>query len=82
MIPCKCAGNDYKSTTKNMGGESGRTYKEFKINKEKVKGNVWECAIAPNKTPHPAVFPEKLIIDHIKDYFLLQVKTILKTQTY
>lgn len=65
MIPCKCAGNDYKSTTKNIGGENGRTYKEFKINKEKVKGNVWECAIAPNKTPHPAVFPEKLIIDHI-----------------
>lgn len=65
MIPCKCAGNDYKSTTKNMGGESGRTYKEFKINKEKVKQNVWECAIAPNKTIHPAVFPEKLVTDHI-----------------
>lgn len=65
MIPCKCAGQDYKSTTKNMGGENGRTYKEFKINKEKVKSNVWECSIAPNKTIHPAVFPEKLIIDHI-----------------
>ena len=65
MIPCKCAGNDYKSTAKNIGGENGRTYKEFKINKEKVKENVWYCAIAPNKTIHPAVFPEKLIIDHI-----------------
>ena len=36
MVPCKCAGQEYKSTTKNIGGENGRTYKEFNINKEKV----------------------------------------------
>lgn len=65
MIPCKCAGQEYKSTTKNMGGENGRTYKEFNINKEKVKPNIWECAVSQNKTKHPAVFPEQLVIDHI-----------------
>lgn len=65
MIPCKCAGQEYHSTTKNMGGENGRTYKEFNINKEKIKGNIWKCAVAQNKTPHPAVFPQKLIEDHI-----------------
>lgn len=65
MIPCKCAGQVYNSTTKNMGGENGRTYKEFNINKEKVKPNIWRCAVSQNKTRHPAVFPEQLIIDHI-----------------
>lgn len=64
-IPCKCAGNAYKSTVKNMGGENGRTYKQFNINKEKVSPNIWKCAISQNKTIHPAVFPEKLVIDHI-----------------
>lgn len=65
MIPCKCGGQEYKSTTKNIGGENGRTYKEFNINKEKVKPNIWECAVSQNKTKHPAVFPEQLVIDHI-----------------
>lgn len=65
MIPCKCAGNEYNSTAKNMGGENGRTYKEFKINKEKIKPNIWECAVSQNKTIHPAVFPEELVTDHI-----------------
>ena len=65
MIPCKCAGQAYNSTTKNMGGENGRTYKEFNINKEKIKPNVWNCAVAKNNTIHPAVYPEKLVIDHI-----------------
>jgi site-specific DNA-methyltransferase (adenine-specific) len=68
MIPCKCAGQEYHSTTKNIGGENGRTYKEFNINKEKIKPNIWEFAVAQNKTSHPAVFPENLIIDHIKTW--------------
>lgn len=68
-VPCKCAGQEYHSTTKNMGGENGRTYKEFNINKEKVKPNIWECAVAQNKDKiHPAIFPESLIIDHIKSW--------------
>ena len=55
MVPCKCAGQDYDSTCKNMGGESGRTKKHFKINKEKVDDNVWKFAIAQNHSPNPAV---------------------------
>ena len=65
MVPCKCANQEYHSTTKNMGGENGRTYKEFVINKEKVSGNVWEVAIAQNKTKHPAVYPQQLVEKHI-----------------
>lgn len=65
MVPCKCAGQDYDSTCKNMGGENGRTKKSFKINKEKVKDNVWDIAIAQNHTSHPAVFPLELVVDHI-----------------
>ena len=65
MIPCKCAGLEYDSTCKNIGGENGRTHKTFNINKEKVKDNVWDIAVAQNKTDHPAVFPEKLAEDHI-----------------
>ena len=46
------------------------TYKEFNINKEKIKENVWDFAIAQNKNrgEHPAVFPIKLILDHIKTW--------------
>jgi len=68
MVPCKCAGQNYDSTCKNMGGENGRTEKHFIINKEKVKSNIWECAVAQNKTVHTAVFPLQLIIDHIKSW--------------
>lgn len=68
MVPCKCAGKDYNSTCKNMGGENGRTYKSFKINKEKVKSNVWEIGVAQNKTPHPAVFPLQIALEHIKSW--------------
>lgn len=68
MVPCKCAGQDYDSTCKNMGGESGRTKKSFKINNEKVKENVWDIAIAQNKTSHPAVFPYELAYDHIRSW--------------
>ena len=68
MTPCKCADKDYNSTCKNMGGENGRTHKSFKINKEKVKSNVWEIGVAQNKTPHPAVFPLQIALDHIKSW--------------
>ena len=65
--PCKCAGQIYDSTVKNMGGESGRTHKTFNINSEKTANNIWEIAVAQNKfdVKHPAVFPEKLAICHI-----------------
>lgn len=65
MVPCKCAGLSYDSTCKNMGGECGRTKKSFEINKEKVDSNIWQIAIAQNKTGHPAVFPEELARKHV-----------------
>lgn len=67
-VPCKCAGQKYDSTCKNMGGENGRTKKNFRINKEKVASNVWEIAVAQNKTGHPAVFPLELAEKHIRSW--------------
>ena len=68
MEPCKCAGQKYDSTCKNMGGENGRTHKTFNINKEKVMGNIWEIAVAQNKTVHPAVYPIEIPLRHIKSW--------------
>lgn len=64
-VPCKCAGQVYDSTVKNIDGESGRTHKTFNINQNKVKENIWEIPVAQNKTGHPAVFPQQLAEDHI-----------------
>ena len=68
MVPCKCSGQDYDSTCKNMGGENGRTEKHFKINDEKADSNIWEIAVAQNKTIHPAVFPYEIPYRHIKSW--------------
>ena len=65
MVDCKMGGKIYDSTCKNMGGENGRTKKTFVLNKQRYKNNIWEIAIAQNKTKHPAVFPEQLAQDHI-----------------
>ena len=68
MVPCKCAGKKYDSTCKNIDGESGRTKKTFNINKEKVAPNIWEIAVAQNKTGHPAVFPIDIPLRHIMSW--------------
>ena len=68
MVPCKCAGNIYDSTCKNMGGENGRTHKTFNINDSKVDSNIWEIAVAQNKTGHPAVFPIEIPLRHIRTW--------------
>ena len=65
MQQCKLGGKIYNSTCKNIGGENGRTQKTFVLNNERYKDNIWEIAIAQNKTSHPAVFPEQLANDHI-----------------
>ena len=67
-VPCKCAGQNYNSTCKNIGGENGRTKKSFNINKEKIDSNVWELAVAQNKTTHPAVYPLEIPLRHIKTW--------------
>ena len=68
MEPCKCAGQIYDSTCKNMGGENGRTHKKFNINSEKVMGNIWNIAVAQNKTSHPAVYPYEIPYRHIQTW--------------
>ena len=65
MQQCKFGGKIYNSTCKNIGGENGRTKKTFQLNNERYKDNIWEIAIAQNKTKHPAVFPEQIANDHI-----------------
>lgn len=68
MVPCKCAGQKYASTCKKITTGKERTYKEFNINKMKTADNIWELAIAQNKTEHPAVFPLELPLRHIKSW--------------
>lgn len=65
MQKCKMGGKKYDSTCKNIGGENGRTKKSFVLNNERYKDNIWDIAIAQNKTSHPAVFPEQIANDHI-----------------
>lgn len=65
LVECKLGGKTYNSTCKNMGGESGRTKKSFVLNKTRYANNIWQIAIAQNKTPHPAVFPLQLAQEHI-----------------
>lgn len=65
LVECKFGGKEYNSTCKNIGGENGRTKKSFILNKKRNRNNIWEIAIAQNKTNHPAIFPEKLAEDHI-----------------
>lgn len=68
MVECKSGGKTYDSTCKNMGGESGRTHKTFTLNNERYKDNIWDIAIAQNKTEHPAVYPIQLVIDHVNSW--------------
>ena len=65
MIPCKTSGLSYKSTAKQITTDKNRVYKEMVINKEKVSPNIWDMAVAQNKTSHPAVFPEELVYKHM-----------------
>lgn len=65
MRKTKCGGQEYHSTAKNMGGESGRRKLDTVINKEAVDYNIWQIPVAQNKTGHPAVFPYELARDHI-----------------
>lgn len=68
MRDCKCAGQAYNSTCKNMGGESGRTHKNFNINKQAVDYSIWNMAVAKNNTNHTAVYPYELPYKHIQTW--------------
>jgi DNA modification methylase len=65
MIKTKMGGEVYNSTVKQISQDKVRVEKTFVLNEERVKDNIWEIAIAQNKTSHPAVFPEQLAYDHI-----------------
>lgn len=68
MRKTKSGGKLYDSTAKNMGGESGRHKLTYTINSEAVDYNIWDIAVAQNKTPHPAVFPYEIPYRHIKSW--------------
>lgn len=68
MRQCKLGGKLYDSTAKNMDGESGRHKLTYNVNKEAVDYNIWEIAVAQNKTEHPAVFPYEIPYRHIKSW--------------
>ena len=73
MEECKYAGSDKKARTfRHTGDELQETHIKNKVNKEKIKGNVWYFSTGYNKSTkdkiafkHPAIFPEQLVNDHI-----------------
>ena len=65
MQPNKRAGELYDYTAKLKTTGKVRQKKTFNINQEKYRDNIWEIAVSRNETDHPAVFPEKLVSDHI-----------------
>lgn len=65
MRECKLGGKLYNSTAKNFDGESGRHDLTYNVNKYMVDYNVWDIAVAQNKTKHTAVFPYEIPYKHI-----------------
>lgn len=65
MRETKFGGMKYNSTAKNMGGESGRHKLDYTVNNLTPEYNVWDIAVAQNKTIHPAVFPSEIALRHI-----------------
>jgi len=65
MQPCKLGGKEYNSTCKKITKDKERVEKRFILNDERYRDNIWNIAVAQNKTEHPAVFPEQLATDHI-----------------
>jgi site-specific DNA-methyltransferase (adenine-specific) len=62
---CKLGGKEYNSTCKKITTGKERVKKSFILNEYRNKNNIWQIAIAQNKTDHPAVFPEQMANDHI-----------------
>jgi len=65
MQPNKRAGELYDYTAKLKTTGKVRQKKTFNINQEKYRDNIWDIAVSRNETNHPAVFPERLVSDHI-----------------
>lgn len=71
MIPCETVGLKNIQTKNYSAGVQRKTVRLVEVNKEKIKGNVWEYSIGSAMTPdkfafkHPSTFPERLAEDHI-----------------
>lgn len=65
MQPTKQGGKIYNSTVKKITTGKERVNKSFLLNHERYRDNIWDCAVAQNKSDHPAVFPEQLVQDHV-----------------
>jgi len=65
QVPCKYAGHNYSGHERQISKDKITKYKEYKINKQRIKKNIWDYAVTSFKSIHSAVFPEDLIRDHI-----------------
>jgi DNA modification methylase len=65
MQETKFGGKVYSSTAKKISKGMEREQKTFVLHDVRFKDNIWDFAVAQNKTSHPAVFPENLVSDHI-----------------
>ena len=65
MQATKFGGKVYDSTVKKITKGNERVKKTFVLNSERYKDNIWDIAVAQNKTAHTAVFPEQIVHDHI-----------------
>jgi DNA modification methylase len=65
MQATKFGGQVYDSTVKRITTGKERVGKSFVLNSERFRDNIWDVAIAQNKTSHPAVFPLQLAVDHV-----------------
>jgi len=65
MQATKQGGKIYNSTVKQITTGMERTQKTFVLNGERFKDNIWDIAVAQNKTTHTAVFPEQIAYDHV-----------------
>jgi site-specific DNA-methyltransferase (adenine-specific) len=63
--PTKLGGKVYNSTVKKITTGKEREQKTFTLNNERYKDNIWDIAVAQNKTAHTAVFPEQISTDHV-----------------
>jgi site-specific DNA-methyltransferase (adenine-specific) len=68
MQPTKQGGKIYSSTVKKITAGKERQEKTFVLNHERYKDNIWDIAVAQNKTAHSAVFPEQIALDHISTW--------------
>lgn len=55
----------YNSTVKQISTGKERVAKSFVLNGERFKDNIWDIAVAQNKTAHTAVFPEQIAYGHV-----------------